>query len=66
MVSKDRNIKIYTALKLSTTIITPEGQETLNRLPEFCLKLTYSYLLKADIVPGDTKGRAIFGPMGII
>ena len=26
----------------------------LNRSPEFCLKLTYMYLLKADHVPGDT------------
>ena len=39
-----------------------EGQKALNRLPEFCLKLTYSYLLKSDHVPSDTKGSAIFDP----
>ena len=39
-----------------------EGQEALNRSPEFCLKLTYRYLLKADHVPGDTWGRAILVP----
>ena len=38
----------------------------LNCSPEFCLKLTYRYLLKADNVPGDTLGGAIFGPRGII
>ena len=43
-----------------------EGQEALNRSPEFCSKLTYRYLLKADHVPGDTWGRAIFGPRGKI
>ena len=37
----------------------------LNCSSEFCLKLTYSYLLKADHVPGDTWG-VIFGPLGII
>ena len=37
----------------------------LNCLPEFCSKLTYRYLLKADHVPGDTWGGAIFGPRGI-
>ena len=26
----------------------------LNRSPEFCLKITYRYLLKAGHVPGDT------------
>ena len=26
----------------------------LNRSPEFCLKLTYRYLLKTGHVPGDT------------
>ena len=30
-----------------------EGQVALNRLTEFCLKLTYRYLLKADHVPCD-------------
>ena len=38
----------------------------LNRSPEFCLKLTYRYLLKAGHVPVDTWGEAIFYPMGII
>ena len=38
-----------------------EGQVALNRSPEFCLKLTYRYLLKADHVPGDTSGKAIIG-----
>ena len=42
-----------------------EGQVALNRSPEF-FKLTYRYLLKADHVPGDTWGGAIFGPRGII
>ena len=36
-----------------------------NRSPEFCLKLTYRYLLKADNVPGDTRGGSIFSPRGI-
>ena len=36
----------------------------LNCSPEFCLKLTYRYLLKADHVPGDTWGGVILGPMG--
>ena len=43
-----------------------EGQEAPNRSPEFCLKLTYKYLLKAGHVPGDTWGGANFGPRGII
>ena len=43
-----------------------EGQVALNRPPEFCLKLTYRYLLNAGHVPGDTWGRANFGPRGII
>ena len=34
----------------------------LNRSPEFCLKPTYRYLLKADNVPGDTRGGNIFPP----
>ena len=43
-----------------------EGQMAFNRSPEFCLELTYRYLLKADHVPGDTWGRAIVSPRGII
>ena len=35
----------------------------LNQSPEFCLKLTYRYLLKAVHVFGD---EANFGPRGII
>ena len=34
----------------------------LNRSPEFCLKLTYRYLLKAEHVPCDTWDGAIFWP----
>ena len=34
----------------------------LNRSPEFCLKLTYRYMLKADHVHHDTLGVAMFGP----
>ena len=34
----------------------------LNRSPEFCLKLTYRYLLNADVVPGDTLGWIILAP----
>ena len=36
----------------------------LNRSPEFYLKLTYRYLLKAGYVPGDTWDGVNFGPMG--
>ena len=36
--------------------ILQEGQVALNCSPEFCLKLTYRYLLKADHVPSDTWG----------
>ena len=39
-----------------------EGQEALNRSPEFCLNLAYRYLLKAYHVPGNTWGRAILVP----
>ena len=49
-----------------STMKQEEGQVALNRSPEFCLKLTYRYLLKADQVPGDTWGGALFGPKGII
>ena len=35
---------------------------TLNRSPEFCLKLTYWYLLKADHVTGDTWGGPFLAP----
>ena len=38
----------------------------LNCLAEFCLKLAYRYLFKADHVPGDTWSGAFFGPRGII
>ena len=38
----------------------------LNRSPEFCLKLTYRNLLKADHVTGDTwsKNKLGRGPLG--
>ena len=42
-----------------------EGQEALNRSPEFCLKLTYRYLMKADHVPGDTRDRTILAPVEV-
>ena len=41
-----------------------EGHLALNRSPEFCLKLTYRYLLKAGHVPVDTWVGANFGPRG--
>ena len=41
-------------------------QEALKSSPEFCLKLTYRYLLKVGHVNVDTWGQAIFGPRGII
>ena len=41
-------------------------QVTLNCSPEFCLMLTFWYLLKAGYDSGDTLGRAHFGPRGII
>ena len=34
--------------------------------PEFCLKLTYRYLLKAGHVSGETPGRGHFVTRGII
>ena len=43
-----------------------EGQEALNRSPEFCLKLRYRYLLKAGHVPGDIWGWGQFGARCII
>ena len=46
--------------------IKQEDQVTLNRSPEFCLKLTYRYLLKADHVTGDIWDGTSFGPRGII
>ena len=47
-------------------IFQQEGQVALNPSNEFCLKLTYRYLLKADLVPGDTWEGANFSPRGII
>ena len=43
-----------------------EGQEALNRSPDFSLKLTYRYLLKAGHVPGDTWGGINLCTRGII
>ena len=37
--------------------------EIKNRSPEFCLKLTYRNLLKADRVPGDTLGKPVLVKM---
>ena len=42
-----------------------EGQLALNRSPEFCLKLTYRNLLKADHVPGDTWGKPFLVPRAL-
>ena len=36
----------------------------LNHSPEFCLKLTYRYLLQAGHVSGDTCDGANFWPQG--
>ena len=35
-----------------------------NRSPEFCLKLTYRNLLKANSVSGDTWGRPFLNKLG--
>ena len=37
----------------------------LNRSPEFCLKITYRNLLKADHVPGDTWGKPFLVPRAL-
>ena len=42
-----------------------EGPVALNRAPEFCLKLTYRNLLKADHVPGDTWGKPFLVPRAL-
>ena len=42
-----------------------EGQVALNHSPEFCLKLTYRNLLKADHVPGDTLGKPFLAPRAL-
>ena len=42
-------------------LLQQEGQEALNRSPEFCLNLTYRYRLKAGHDPGDTWGGTNFG-----
>ena len=55
------NTKMFLTIQLRQ-----EGQVVLNYSPEFCLKLTYRYLLKAGHVPVDTWGKANFGPRGII
>ena len=62
--SNSRNLLKKVGIKLEEE--KKEGQEALNRSPEFCLKLTYMYLLKAGHVPGDTWGGANFGPRSII
>ena len=50
----------------ATTDFKQEGQEALNHSPEFYLKLTYRYLLKAGHVPGDTWVGVNFGHRGVI
>ena len=47
-------------------LIQQGGQVALKRSPEFCLKLTNRYLLKADHVPGDPGAGPFWGPRGII
>ena len=42
-----------------------EGQVVLNRSHEFCIKLIYRNLLKADHVPGDTWGKPILVPRAL-
>ena len=37
----------------------------LNPSPEFCLKLTYKNLLKADHVPGDIWGKPFMVPRAL-
>ena len=46
-------------------IIKQEDQVVLIRSPEFRLKLTYSNLLKADHVPGDTSGNPYLVPRAL-
>ena len=59
-----RNIikNVFILLKKETR--GPSGQVALNRSPEFCLKLTYRYLLKAGHVPGDTSADPEVGDRG--
>ena len=47
-------------------ILKQEGQVALNRSPEFCLKVTYRYLLKGGHALVDNGGGAFFGPLGIL
>ena len=42
-----------------------EGQVALNCSPEFCLKLIYRNLLRADYVPGDTLGQPFLAPSAL-
>ena len=46
-------------------VMKQEGQVALNRSPEFCLKLTYRNLLKADHVPGETWGKPFSVPRAL-
>ena len=52
--------------KTPNVLVLQEGLVALNRSPEFCLKLTCRYLLKAGHVPDDTRGGINFGARGII
>ena len=45
--------------------IRQEGQVALNPSPEFCLKLTYRNLLKADHVPNDIWGKPFMVPKAL-
>ena len=60
----DFEVLFITVQKVET--YKQQGQEALNRSPEFCVKLTYSYLLKAGHVTGDTWGGVNLGTRGII
>ena len=51
---------------MTLSMLIQEGQVAQNRSPEFSLKLTYRYLLKAGHIPGDTWGGVNFDPGGIM
>ena len=50
---------VVSEMKILTDFVLTRG---LNRSLEFCLKLTYRYLLKAGHVPGHAWDGANFGP----
>ena len=51
---------------MTQLMLIQEGQVAQNRSPEFSLKRTYKYLLKAGHIPGDTWGGVNFDPGGIM